>query len=318
MSLLAIIPGGELAAGAGELAQGAEETVTVAREGMEIAEDVDEVATAGEQVASAVDETEQVASDTEQTASDTEQAAQDSSESDDSGCNTCPCGGQSFTPDTTVAMADGSKEAISSLKVGDSVLAYDPKTGVTAAHTVTAVMAKTDPVVEHLATDSGSIETTPNHPFFTADRGWIDAGSLESGEHLRTDSGTDAVVLGFSTSASPSTMWDITVDGAHSFFVGTGGVLVHNAVCDPMKRDSYPADTTPVRPGRVMPFQGIYDAPIDPLSVPWPSVGSAFLKPAIGIAVTVVGIDIISNVLPAPSRRAPSPPCTTLCIRQAP
>jgi hypothetical protein len=113
-------------------------------------------------------------------------------------------------------------------------------------------------------------------------------------------------------------MWDITVDGAHSFFVGTGGVLVHNAVCDPMKRDSYPADTTPVRPGRVMPFQGIYDAPIDPLSVPWPSVGSAFLKPAIGIAVTVVGIDIISNVLPAPSRRAPSPPCTTLCIRQAP
>jgi hypothetical protein len=23
-------------------------------------------------------------------------------------------------------------------------------------------------------------------------------------------------------------MWDITVDGAHSFFVGTGGVLVHN------------------------------------------------------------------------------------------
>jgi hypothetical protein len=26
-------------------------------------------------------------------------------------------------------------------------------------------------------------------------------------------------------------MWDITVDGAHSFFVGSGAVLVHNADC---------------------------------------------------------------------------------------
>jgi hypothetical protein len=82
MSLLAIIPGGELAAGAGELAQGAEETATVAREGMAIAESADEVATTGEKVASAVDETEQTVSEGGQVASDSEQAAQEGSQID--------------------------------------------------------------------------------------------------------------------------------------------------------------------------------------------------------------------------------------------
>ena len=55
-------------------------------------------------------------------------------------------------------------------------MAYDPRTGVTGPHTVTAISVHTDPVIEHLATDTGPIETTPNHPFFTTDRGWVDAG----------------------------------------------------------------------------------------------------------------------------------------------
>ena len=48
------------------------------------------------------------------------------------------------------------------------------------------------------------------------------------GEQVRTESGTPATVTGFTVSATPSTMWDLTVDGAHSFFVGSGAVLVHN------------------------------------------------------------------------------------------
>jgi hypothetical protein len=137
------------------------------------------------------------------------------------------CPGMSFSPDTTVATRAG-PVPISNLHVGDQVLAYDPKTGETKAHTVDAVMVNLDPVVEHLDTSAGPIETTPNHPFFTADRSWVEAGSLLPGEHLRTDSGTDAVVVGFTLEATPSAMWDLTVNTAHSFFVGSGAVLVHN------------------------------------------------------------------------------------------
>jgi hypothetical protein len=136
-------------------------------------------------------------------------------------------GGESFTPTTTVATTSGAV-AIAAIKVGDTVMAYDPKTGVTGPHRVSAVMAHTDPAIEHLSTDTGSVDTTPNHPFFTTDRGWVDAGSLKIGEKVRTESGGSATVTGFTVEATPTTMWDLTVDGAHSFFVGAGAVLVHN------------------------------------------------------------------------------------------
>jgi RHS repeat-associated protein len=139
--------------------------------------------------------------------------------------------GCSFTADAQVALSDGSTVAISALRPGDSVLAYDPTTGKTGPHTVTAVMVNQDPATEHLALDTGSIETTPNHPFFTADRGWVLAGDLKIGEKIRTADGTDATVVSFTIDDHPAAMWDITVQGAHSFFVGDGRVLVHN--CGP-------------------------------------------------------------------------------------
>jgi RHS repeat-associated protein len=135
--------------------------------------------------------------------------------------------GCSFTSGTLVATVRGST-AISSLRVGDAVLAYDPKTGVTGPHAVTAVMAHNDPVVEHLKLDTGAIDTTPNHPFFTTDRGWAVAGSLVAGEKIRTETGTYTAVISFTLDATPTTMWDLTIDGAHTFFVGPGAVLVHN------------------------------------------------------------------------------------------
>jgi len=132
--------------------------------------------------------------------------------------------------DTQVKTSAG-ETAISDLKVGDTVEAYDPRTGETGAHQVLAVMVNTDPIIEHLKLDTGSIETTPNHPFFTADRGWILAGSLVIGEQVRTDSGHTATVTSFTLEATSSRMWDITVADAHSFFVGSGAVLVHNSNC---------------------------------------------------------------------------------------
>jgi hypothetical protein len=206
LSLMAVIPGGELLGKATELVHGGGGALKATEDVVKAGEDLERLAKSGEEA--------------------TSEAERVSSTAEGAACSL------SFSSDTKVAGADGAKTAISSLKLGDTVLAYDPKTGVTGPHTVSAVMTNLDPVVEHLSTSAGSIETTPNHPFFTADRGWIDAGSLRIGEKLRTDTGTDATVSGFTVSATPTTMWDITVDGAHSFFVGSGsGVLVHNASC---------------------------------------------------------------------------------------
>jgi hypothetical protein len=107
-------------------------------------------------------------------------------------------------------------------------MAYDPVTGKTGPHTVTAISVQIDPVVEHLRLTTGSIDTTPNHRFYTLDRGWVEAGSLVPGDRIKTESGIDALVVSFTLEATPTTMWDLTVDGAHTFYVGSGAALVHN------------------------------------------------------------------------------------------
>jgi len=156
-----------------------------------------------------------------------EVAAEDAAQEGGLAASLARCGGLSFSADTQVK-TPGGETAIADLKIGDTVEAYDPKNGETGHHQVTAVMVNADPVIEHLEFDTGSIETTPNHPFFTAGRGWVLAGSLVIGEQVRTDTGHAATVTGFTLEATPSSMWDITVTDAHSFFVGSGAVLVHN------------------------------------------------------------------------------------------
>ena len=249
MSMTAVIPGAAI--------------ISEGTRALKAIRDVDEAVTVvsdvekADKALQAIDEVETVANDAgrvEKAASDAEKAetaATDAEKTDQAASDASKvesCATHSFAPDTTVATASGSV-AISSLKVGDQVLAYDPKTGETASHPVDAVMVNLDPVVEHLVTSAGSIETTPNHPFFTADRAWVEAGNLLPGEHLRTDSGTDAVVVSFTTEATPEAMWDLTVDTAHSFFVGSGAVLVHNcAKRDPMWSSDAPDSANRFRP----------------------------------------------------------------------
>jgi hypothetical protein len=219
-----------------------------------------------------------------------------------------------------VATTTGSV-AIASLRVGDTVEAYDPQTGETGPHTVTAVMVNTDPAIEHLRLDTGSIETTPNHPFFTADRGWVQAGSLAIGELIRTDSGRFAAVLGFTVEATPSTMWDLTVDGAHSFFVGPGAVLVHNCGGAAMQGDARVAAEMahpPVGPGRVIPFvRPVFDAP-DPLSVPLPPAGGPMLQRWLAATGIAVGFGIASDLIPGPKPPTPVAPCRKACMQPGP
>jgi hypothetical protein len=135
--------------------------------------------------------------------------------------------GCSFTPETSVSTPSGQR-AISTLRVGDKVYAADPATGIKSARTVTAIMVHTDPAIEYLALDTGMVVTTPNHPFYTTDQGWVEAGDLAPGDLIATQSGSPAKVLWLRVDQEPTAMWDLTVDGVHTFFVGPGRALVHN------------------------------------------------------------------------------------------
>ncbi|MEU9037988.1 RICIN domain-containing protein [Streptomyces sp. NPDC048352] len=148
------------------------------------------------------------------------------------------CKTNSFPPTTPVLMADGSHRPISSLRVGDAVLAGDPVTGEVSSEPVTDTFqhAAGQLVTIGLA-DGSSLDTTPGHKIHAEKRGWILASELRTGDLLRRPGGELVAVTdvrGLAGGAGRQ-VYDLTVGGLHTFYVRTEGprasdVLVHNCL----------------------------------------------------------------------------------------
>ncbi|WP_051969696.1 DNRLRE domain-containing protein [Kitasatospora azatica] len=146
------------------------------------------------------------------------------------------CGGESFTADTKVALADGSTKAISTLRAGDKVKSTDTSTGKTKDSDVSVVEVKHDTdlydLTVHTAKGDKVVNTTQHHLFYDrTSRSWVEAAKLAKGDELTTDDGSVATVEGGTVPAkSDGDMWDLTVPGDHDFYVEAGDtpVLVHN------------------------------------------------------------------------------------------
>lgn len=139
----------------------------------------------------------------------------------------------SFSGATLVLMGDGSKKRIEDVEVGDKVIATDPETGERRSNEVTHVWVHDDTLVG-LDLDGDIIDTTEDHPFWSvSDQRFERADELNAGEqvlgadgHLRTVSG---LALG---TARRATAYNLTVEGVHTYHVGSNEILVHN-VCPP-------------------------------------------------------------------------------------
>jgi len=135
-----------------------------------------------------------------------------------------PC---SFSANTSVATKDGEK-AIASIKVGDYVLSYNQGTKTIAFYPVQAVLVHTDKTLTEVIINGERIETTPEHPFFTEEKGWLPAGELRIGMHVREADGKYGLVWFTWSISQTQAMYNLTVTTAHTFFVGKGEWLVHN------------------------------------------------------------------------------------------
>ena len=102
------------------------------------------------------------------------------------------------------------------------------------ADPITHVWVNHDPAIEQLTLSGETLDTTPEHPFFTSERGWVAAGELLVGEHVRRLDGSWGVIEQLTIEARPVVMYNLTVARAHTFFVGDEGWLVHNA-CGPVR-----------------------------------------------------------------------------------
>jgi RHS repeat-associated protein len=143
------------------------------------------------------------------------------------------CETHSFVPGTQVLMADGSTKSIQDVQVGDVVETTDPETGQTAPHKVvgTIVHGDEDTLTELTVDGGGSVDATDWHPVWVDELGqFVAIGDLKPGEHLRSADGSTHLVTGVRHHIAQQLVYDLTVDGVHTYYVVAGdtSVLVHN------------------------------------------------------------------------------------------
>ncbi|MFE3688053.1 polymorphic toxin-type HINT domain-containing protein [Streptomyces sp. NPDC059095] len=179
------------------------------------------------------------------------------------GLRTASCMVNSFTADTPVLMADGTRKPIKDVRIGDKVAATDPETGEAGPRTVTAlIQGSGDKQLIDITTTgtdgkTGHVTATDGHPFWApALRKWLTAAELKAGQWLQTSSGTWTQVSATHHHTQTTTVYNLTVGDLHTYYVVAGAtpVLVHN--CPRAAND--PADV----PDLFDPNSGGYNPPI--------------------------------------------------------
>jgi hypothetical protein len=138
----------------------------------------------------------------------------------------------SFTPNTPVLLASGKKVRIDQVKVGDKVLAQDPKSGRQAAEPVERIIIGRG--LKHLvtiATPGGTIVATDAHPFYVREaHDFVTAGQLQSGEQLELSTGDWATIASVQHQDQVLRVYNLSVGQFHTFFffAGQSSMLVHN------------------------------------------------------------------------------------------
>src|SRR6266851_6717446 len=155
----------------------------------------------------------------------------------------------SFTPDTAVA-TDHGEQAIGTLQVGERVLAYNPKTGKMEQEPILHVWINHDHDLVDLTITTATqgqhgkaatktsevIHTNQKHPFFTMEHGFLAVGQITLGMHILRADGRVGVVTGWKVVPGTKTMYNLEVAQDHTFTVGVGQWVVHNANCNPVAR----------------------------------------------------------------------------------
>ena len=122
-------------------------------------------------------------------------------------------------------------------------LAYNEETGEVGYYPITAFHENLDPVTINRTIDNDTtddkpglvLETTPEHPFYVNGT-WVNAEDLSVGTVLTSlNDNNEIIPLGTITATQrveqEKVMYNLTVDTAHTFFVGEQGWSVHNTSC---------------------------------------------------------------------------------------
>ena len=144
-------------------------------------------------------------------------------------------GGACFIAGTSVFTENGYKN-IEEIKPGDKVWATNPETGETELKKVVRTFVNETNELVYVCVNNEEIVTTPEHPFYVSNYGWIGAIDLRAGDRLVLINGEHTVVekVQHEILENPIKVYNFEVEDFHTYYVGNTGVLVHN-VCSAAK-----------------------------------------------------------------------------------
>lgn len=142
----------------------------------------------------------------------------------------CTTEGFCFISGTLVSTEDGYK-AIEDIVIGDLVWAWDEETGEVALKEVVETYINETHELVHLFIGNEEIVATPGHPFYSVEKGWLDASQLVTGDILVLLSGETAVVgnVKHEVLEDSVTVYNFQVADFHTYYVSEVDVLVHNS-----------------------------------------------------------------------------------------
>ena len=147
----------------------------------------------------------------------------------------------------TLVETETGKVAIEDIAVGDMVWSYDYKTGEKSLKPVTATTVRETDQVISLEVGGETIVTTPEHPFYVVNHdeydGYTSAKYLSVGDCILTASGEALAIDGITSQTldEPISVYNISVEDNHCYYIGENELLVHNVSCNEIKK--YYADT---------------------------------------------------------------------------
>ncbi|MNI60343.1 hypothetical protein D3C73_1155540 [compost metagenome] len=111
------------------------------------------------------------------------------------------------------------------------VLSKDETTGEVAYKEVTATFNHETDEIYQIHVGGQTIESTYNHPFYVKDKGWTFVKDLKFGDLLVQSDGNTLKIVSIELLHKHATVYNMTVDEFHTYFVSDLGIWVHNTNC---------------------------------------------------------------------------------------
>ncbi|SCP99679.1 polymorphic toxin-type HINT domain-containing protein [Anaerobium acetethylicum] len=133
----------------------------------------------------------------------------------------------------TPVKTDKGNVPIEKIKAGDYVYAENPETGEKGLKRVLKTFENEISELVHVSANGEEIVTTPGHPFYVFDKGWVGADKLEIGDLLvlYNEKQVEVEKVALEHLDEPVKVYNLEVEDFHTYYVGDSLILVHNKGC---------------------------------------------------------------------------------------